>query len=47
MLPIFWEYSIGTTKLRFILWILAPLIALIWGIARKQMEKRPRDIPSE
>ncbi|MDD1770184.1 MAG: hypothetical protein LUO79_03775 [Methanomassiliicoccales archaeon] len=47
MLPVFWELSVGTTKLRFIIWILAPMIALIWGIGRRQREKRQTRIAPE
>ncbi|MGD1060782.1 MAG: hypothetical protein ABR879_04930 [Methanomassiliicoccales archaeon] len=47
MLPVFWEFGISGTKLRFILWILAPIVALFWGFGRRQREKRQTEIPSE
>lgn len=39
MIPIFWELSIWGTKLRFILWILAPLVGVVVGVYRRHREK--------
>ncbi len=40
IIPIFWDYSIGSTKLRFILWLLAPAVGLLWGLGGRFRDRK-------